>query len=92
MPQIKSAEKRLRQNPKRREINRFHLKRMRTEIKKLLAKVKEGDLEGAKQQLKVAVKFIERSASKGVIHKNEASRRVSRISRLVAQLEKQPKL
>jgi len=89
MPNIKSAKKRLRQSFKRRERNRMYVRRMKTEAKKVLEAVEEKNLEAAKEQLKVAMKYIERAAARGAIHKNEASRRISKIARKVAQLEKE---
>jgi small subunit ribosomal protein S20 len=89
MPNIKSAKKRLRQSFKRRERNRMYVRRMKTEAKKVLEAVQEKNLEAAKEQLKVAMKYIERAAARGAIHKNEASRRISKLARKVAQLEKE---
>ena len=89
MPNIKSAKKRLRQSFKRRERNKMYVRRMKTEAKKVLEAVEEKNLEAAKEQLKVAMKYIERAAARGAIHKNEASRRISKIARKVAQLEKE---
>ncbi len=89
MPNTKSAKKRLRQNIKRRERNRMYVRRMKTESKKVLKAVEEKNLEVAREQLKVAMKYIERAAVRGVIHKNEAARRMSRISKAVAELEKE---
>ncbi len=89
MPNIKSAKKRLRQNVKRRERNRLYVRRMKTESKKVIEAVERKDLEAAKEQLKVAMKYIERAAARGAIHKNEASRRISRIAKRVAELEKE---
>ncbi|RUM91391.1 MAG: 30S ribosomal protein S20 [Thermovibrio sp.] len=89
MPNTKSAKKRLRQNIKRRERNRYYVRRMKTEAKKVLQAVEEKNLELAKEQLRTAMKWIERAAARGAIHKNEAARRQSRISKAVAQLEKE---
>ncbi len=89
MPNTKSAKKRLRQNIKRRERNRYYVRRMKTEAKKVLKAVEEKNLELAKEQLRVAMKWIERAAVRGAIHKNEAARRQSKIAKAVAQLEKE---
>ncbi|WP_457567910.1 30S ribosomal protein S20 [Desulfurobacterium sp.] len=89
MPNLKSAKKRLRQNIKRRERNRMYVRRLKTESKKVLKAVEEKNLELAREQLKVAMKYIERAAARGVIHKNEAARRMSKIARAVAGLEKE---
>ena len=89
MPNTKSAKKRLRQNIKRRERNRYYIRRMKTEAKKVLQAVEEKNLELAKEQLKVAMKWIQRAASRGAIHKNEAARRQSKVAKAVAKLEKE---
>jgi len=89
MPNTKSAKKRLRQNIKRRERNRYYVRRMKTEAKKVLEAVAQKDLERAREQLRVAMKWIERAAARGAIHKNEAARRQSRVASAVAELEKE---
>ncbi|MEZ0361436.1 MAG: 30S ribosomal protein S20 [Hydrogenobacter sp.] len=83
MPNTKQAEKRMRRDAKRRVRNRYHLSRMRTYIKKFRRLLEQGKLEEAKQFLPQVVSVIYHTASKGVIHKNEASRRASRLSTLL---------
>ncbi len=83
MANTKQAVKRARRDAKRRERNRYHLSRMRTYIKKFRRMVQEGKLEEAKEFLPQVVSIIQHTASKGVIHKNEASRRVSRVQELL---------
>ena len=83
MANTKQAAKRARRDAKRRERNRYHLSRMRTYIKKFRRMVQEGKLEEAKEFLPQVVGIIQHTASKGVIHKNEASRRVSRVQELL---------
>ncbi|EDP75754.1 30S ribosomal protein S20 [Hydrogenivirga sp. 128-5-R1-1] len=83
MANTKQAAKRARRDAKRRERNRYHLSRMRTYIKKFRRMVQEGKLEEAKEFLPQVVSIIQHTASKGVIHKNEASRRVSRVQELL---------
>ncbi|SNZ14375.1 30S ribosomal protein S20 [Hydrogenobacter hydrogenophilus] len=83
MPNTKQAQKRMRRDAKRRLRNRYHLSRMRTYIKKFRKMVQEGKLEEAKQFLPEVISVIYHTASKGVIHKNEASRRASRLSLLL---------
>jgi len=89
MPNTKSARKRLRQSIKRRERNRYYIRRMKTESKKVLQAVAEKNLELAKEQLRVAMKWIQRASARGAIHKNEASRRQSKVARAVAELERE---
>lgn len=83
MPNTRQAEKRMRRDAKRRVRNRYHLSRMRTYIKKFRRMVEAGQLEEAKQFLPEVISIIYHTASKGVIHKKEASRRASRVSTLL---------
>ncbi len=83
MPNTRQAEKRMRRDAKRRVRNRYHLSRMRTYIKNLRKLVENKQLEEAMQFLPKVVSIIQHTAAKGVIHKNEASRRVSRVYKLV---------
>ena len=77
-----SALKRARQAEK----NRLHNKAVKTEIrtvsKKVESAVDKKDREGAQKAFKEASEIISKAASKGVIHKNTASRKISRLARL----------
>lgn len=86
MANHKSAWKRLRQSEKRRESNRYWKSTMRTTIKKVRLAVESGDVEQAQGALREASSMIAHVASKGVIHKNTASRRISRLALLVNKL------
>ncbi|MGH9338620.1 MAG: 30S ribosomal protein S20 [Acidobacteriota bacterium] len=81
MPNIKSAEKRMRQNLKRRLMNRGYLSQMRTEIKKFRRLLAESKLEDAQKALPQVYEIIDRSAQKGVIHANAAARYKSRLTK-----------
>lgn len=59
---------------------------VKTAIKKVYAAIESGDKAAAAQELKAATKTIEMACSKGVYHKNNASRKVSRISKAVNQM------
>jgi small subunit ribosomal protein S20 len=83
-----SAVKRNRQNLKRRARNRGVQARVRTEIRKLREIVAGGDQAAAEAELRVAVKDLNKAATKGVIHRNAASRRIARLSRHVASMRK----
>ena len=83
MANHKSAEKRIRQTKKRTERNRYVRSAMRTHIRRVREAVEAKDKDKAQAELVLAVKRIDKAASKGVIHKNQASRRVSRLTRLV---------
>ena len=85
MANHKSAEKRIRQNEKRRAINRSNRSAMRTEIKKLRSALALGDAERAQQQLPAVLSIIDRSIQKGVVHRNTAARYKSRLTMHVAE-------
>jgi small subunit ribosomal protein S20 len=84
----RSAEKRDRQNKKRKARNTAVKSQTKTEIKKVLAAVEGKDAESSEKALKSAIKVIKKAASKGVYHKNNASRKVSRLTKKVASLKK----
>jgi small subunit ribosomal protein S20 len=85
MANHKSAEKRIRQNEKRRAINRASKSAMRTEIKKLRSALALGDADRAKEILPSVISVIDRSIQKGVIHRNAAARHKSRLTQHVAE-------
>jgi small subunit ribosomal protein S20 len=86
MANIASAIKRDRQNVKRRAYNRHFRSSMRTEIKKLWSAIESGDGDTAKALLPNTVAIIQRVAQKGIIHRKNAARRVSRLSKAVNSL------
>jgi small subunit ribosomal protein S20 len=86
MANTKSAEKRIRQNEKRRESNRIYRSRMRTAIKRLRAAIDGGDAETAQELLPKTIRVIDVTAQKKVVHDNAAARYKSRLTRAVAAL------
>lgn len=84
----RSAEKRDRQNKKRKARNTAVKSQTKTEIKKVLAAVEGKDAESSEKALKSAIQVIKKASSKGVYHKNNASRKVSRLTKKVAALKK----
>jgi small subunit ribosomal protein S20 len=80
MPNHKSAEKRVRQNEKRREVNRGNRSRLRTGIKKLRAALESGDAGSAQAILPATVSLIDKAVQKGVLHRNAAARYKSRLT------------
>jgi small subunit ribosomal protein S20 len=80
MPNHKSAEKRMRQNEKRKQINRGHRTRVRGSIKKLRVALESGDAQELKALLPATVSMIDKSVQKGVLHKNTAARYKSRLT------------
>lgn len=82
MANHKSAEKRARQTKKRTMRNTTSLSKMKTNIKKFKAAVSENDKEKASTLLKFNVSYIMQLAAKKIIHRNNAARKVSALSRL----------
>ena len=85
MANIKSQIKRNRQNEKRRLRNRTVRSEVSTRTKAALDAVEHGD-EDADETLRLAVKRIDKAAAQGVIHKNTAARRKSRLVREIERL------
>lgn len=85
MANIKSQIKRNRQNEKRRLRNRTVRSEVNTRTKAALDAVEHDD-EDADETLRLAVKRIDKAATKGVIHKNTAARRKSRLVREIERL------
>ncbi len=75
-----SAKKRVRQSERRTAVNRDRRSRIRTSIKKVEEMIASGDKSAAQAALKVAQPEIMRGAAKGIVHKNTASRKISRLS------------
>ena len=86
MAHHKSAIKRIKQNAKRNARNRHVTSTLKTYIKRVREAVEAKDKEGAAAALKAAIPVIDSSASKGVIHTSNASRNVSRLTKLVNTL------
>jgi small subunit ribosomal protein S20 len=86
MANHKSAEKRVRQNIKRNEINRANRGRVRTQIKKLRAALTTHDKSASGELLAPTVSLIDKAVNKGIIHKNTAARYKSRLTRHVSEL------
>ncbi|MBX3352595.1 MAG: 30S ribosomal protein S20 [Phycisphaeraceae bacterium] len=75
-----SAKKRIRQNEKRRALNRWRKRAMRDSIKDLLDKVLHASVEDSEKAYRDACAVIDKTAQKGVIHKNTAARYKSRLN------------
>jgi small subunit ribosomal protein S20 len=80
----KSAEKQNRQAIKHRARNQAITSAVRTQVRKLREALAAGDAAKTKEELTAAVRAISKAASKGVIHKAQADRRISRLSKAVA--------
>ncbi len=86
MANIKSAKKRIEVAQIRTEKNKAIKSGVKTAMKKVFAAIEAGDKEAAKVALTNATKTIEMATSKGVYHKNNAARKVSRLSKAVNQM------
>lgn len=80
MPIHKSVLKRARQSEKRRLRNVSVKSGVKTYSKKVTEMIEKKDIEGAKESLKTAVKSLDKAVTKGVIHKNNAARRKSKLT------------
>lgn len=87
MANHKSAEKRNRQSQVRRVRNRANRTRMRNAIKAVDSAIAAGAQEDAKTALESAIPVIAKTATKGTIHKKNASRKVSRLTKRVNKMQ-----
>lgn len=88
MANTRSALKRMRQTEKRRQRNRKVRTETRTYIKRARAQIDAGELEAAQQSVSQAIRALDKAAEKGILHRNNAARRKSRLmSRLNQALQ-----
>ncbi|MCX7975962.1 MAG: 30S ribosomal protein S20 [Bellilinea sp.] len=88
MANIKSQIKRNKQNEKRRLRNRFFRGAARKAVSKARLAIESGETPDAREAVILAVKALDKAAEKGVIHKNNAARRKSRLMKRLAALDK----
>lgn len=81
MPNIKSAKKRVKVAAANHAANIAKRSELRTALKKSVSSIAAGGLDVAKSDLIQAVKKLDEAASKGLIHKNQAARRKSRLTK-----------
>jgi small subunit ribosomal protein S20 len=86
MANTKSAKKAARKIARRTEINKGRRSQMRSSVRKVEEAIATGNRETALAALHAAEPLLMRSAQKGVVHKNTASRKVSRLTHRIAQL------
>ena len=86
MANIKSAKKRILVNRTKADRNKAIKSGVKTAIKKVFAAIESGDKAAATAELAAATKTIEMAATKGIYHKNNAARKVSRISKAVNEM------
>lgn len=87
MANHKSAKKRIRRNERRADINGSRMSRIRTFIKKVESALGEGSADNAAEALKMAQPEISRGVAKGLLHKNTAARKLSRLSARIKALK-----
>lgn len=86
MANTPQAKKRIRRNERRAEINGNRLSRIRTFVKKVELALAGGDKAAAADALKAAQPELARGVARGVLHKNTAARKLSRLTKRVASL------
>ncbi|MCZ8324647.1 MAG: 30S ribosomal protein S20 [Sphingomonadaceae bacterium] len=86
MANTPQAKKRIRRNERRAEINGNRISRIRTFVKKVETALAGGDKAAAAEALLAAQPELARGVARGVLHKNTASRKLSRLTKRVAAL------
>jgi small subunit ribosomal protein S20 len=81
----RSAEKRNRQSEKRRARNQGVRTRVKSAVKKVRESLEQGELAAAQEAFLAAARVIDKASSKGVVHRNTASRKISRLAKAVAK-------
>jgi small subunit ribosomal protein S20 len=81
-----SAQKRARQNEKRNRRNTMLRSALRTTVKKVVVALEAADIEAARTELPKAVRALGKATSKGIVHRNQAARKISRLTRQVNAL------
>jgi small subunit ribosomal protein S20 len=83
MPNSASADKRLRQNHVRRDRNRAIGSNLRKQLRKVREAISAGDADTSANELRLAVKKLDRAAGRNIIHANKAARTKSRLAKAV---------
>jgi len=86
MANTPQARKRIRRNSRRTVINTNRMSRLRTFVKKVEAAIEGGDKAAAAEALKAAQPELDRGVARGVLHKNTASRKLSRLTKRVGAM------
>lgn len=86
MANIKSAKKRIKVIETKTLRNKMIKSKLKTLIKKFEAAVEAGDKAAATEQLKVVTSELSKAAAKGILHKNTASRKISRLAAMVNKM------
>jgi small subunit ribosomal protein S20 len=86
MPNIKSAKKRVITSAKKAENNNTNVQKTKTSIKKTVKEVEAGNKEAATVKYNEAVKNIDTAVSSGLMHKNTAARKKSRLTKMINKM------
>lgn len=86
MANTPSAKKAVRKLARRTEVNKARRSRMRTFLRKVEEAIAAGDKAAANEALKTAQPYLQRAAGDGIVHKNLASRKMSRLSSRIKAL------
>lgn len=81
------SKKRIKQNAKRRTINRARKSQVKTQIKRFEAAVTNGDAEAASEQYELVVKKLDKTAATSTMHKKTAARKKSRLAKKLNNLK-----
>jgi small subunit ribosomal protein S20 len=82
-----SAKKRVKQNAKRRTINRARKSQVKTQVKRFDAAVESGDVEAASEQYRLIVQKLDKTAATSTMHKRTAARQKSRLAKKLNSLK-----
>ena len=88
MAHSRSSKKRIRQNETLRQRNREDMSALRTQVKKVRLAIAAGDVEKAQAEFGVTARALDRAATRGLIHRNNAGRRKSRLAHELGKLAK----
>jgi small subunit ribosomal protein S20 len=86
MANTPQAEKRIRRNERRAAVNKARLSRIRTHVKKVESAIAAGDKGAAQAALQAAQPELDRGVARGVMHRNTASRKLSRLTKRISAL------
>ena len=86
MAHHKSAKKRIRQTERRTAVNRARVSRIRTFVKKVETAIESGDKTAAQSALREAQPELQRGVTHGMVHRNTAARKLSRLSARIKKL------
>ncbi len=87
MANTKSALKRIRSNERKHKRNRIVVSRTRTALTAARSSIGEGELSAATEATRLAIKQLDKAAEKGIIHRNSAARRKSRLMKALNALK-----